>query len=135
MQKIEISSRTIIFTIVVILLLQFIWLVHDVIFSLFIAFIIMSAFKPYVSFLTEKKIPRFLAVTLIYIIFLLVFFSAFVLMLPALITESTLLIRVLPSIIERVAPNLASTFDLKNVFQYLPNIANQFFDVVKSVFS
>lgn len=135
MQKIEISSRTIIFAIAVVLLLQFIWLIHDIIFSLFIAFIIMSAFKPYVAFLAGKKIPRFLAAVMIYIIFILLVFGAFVLMLPPLITETTLLIRTLPSVIQRVAPNLATTLDLNNVFQYLPNIANQFFDVVKGIFS
>ncbi|OGK25436.1 hypothetical protein A3C28_06565 [Candidatus Roizmanbacteria bacterium RIFCSPHIGHO2_02_FULL_39_9] len=135
MQKIEISSRTIIFTIVFILLLQFIWLVKDIIFSLFIAFIIMSAFKPYVNFLTARKVPRFLAAAFIYIIFVLLVFGAFFLMLPPLITETTLLIRILPTVIERVAPNLATTLDLNQIFQYLPNIANQFFDVVSSIFS
>lgn len=133
--KIEISSRTIVFAVFFVLLLNFLWLIRDVIFSLFIAFIIMSALKPYVSFLEKTKIPRFLAAFLVYLIFLTFFFSILFLVLPPLVTESTLLFRALPSILERFAPNATSLLNLDSVFQYLPNIANQFFDIVRSIFS
>ncbi|OGK24080.1 hypothetical protein A3C25_05205 [Candidatus Roizmanbacteria bacterium RIFCSPHIGHO2_02_FULL_38_11] len=133
--KIEISSRTIVFAVFFVLLLNFLWLIRDVIFSLFIAFIIMSALKPYVSFLEKNKIPRFLAAFLVYLVFLTFFFSILFLVLPPLVTESTLLFRALPSILERFAPNATSLLNLDSVFQYLPNIANQFFDIVRSIFS
>lgn len=133
--KIEISSRTIIFAVFFILLLKFLWLIHDVISSLFIAFIIMSALKPYVSFLEKNKIPRFLAAFLVYMIFLTLFFLMLSLILPPLVTESTLLFRTLPSIVQRFAPNVMSLLNLDSIFQYLPNIANQFFDIVRGIFS
>jgi len=53
-QKIEISSKTIIFTIGFILLLGIIWLIKDLIFSLFIAFIIAGALRQPVGFLEKK---------------------------------------------------------------------------------
>ena len=56
MQKIEISSKTIIFTIGLILLLGVVWLIKDLIFSLFIAFIIAGALRQPVDFL-EKNSP------------------------------------------------------------------------------
>ncbi|OGK34069.1 hypothetical protein A3F57_01565 [Candidatus Roizmanbacteria bacterium RIFCSPHIGHO2_12_FULL_36_11] len=132
---IEISSRTIVFTVFFLLLLKFLWLVQDIIFSFFIAFIIMSALKPYVSFLERYRIPRFLAAFLVYLIFLTFFFSIIFLIVPPLLTESTLLFRVLPSILERFAPNAMSLLNLDSVFQYLPDIASQFFDIVKGIFS
>src|SRR3990167_8460672 len=100
--KIEISSRTIVFTVLFLLLLKFLWIIQDVIFSLFIAFIIMSALKPYVSFLEKNKIPRFIAAFFVYAIFLTFFFSILFLVLPPLIIESTLLFRTLPSILDRL---------------------------------
>ena len=133
--KIEISSRTIVFAVFFVLFLKLLWLVHDVIFSLFIAFIIMSALKPYVSFLEKNKIPRFLAAFLVYLVFLTFFFSTLFLIFPPLVNESTLLISALPSIVERFAPSAMSLLNLDSVFQYLPDIANQFFDIVKGIFS
>ena len=133
--KIEISSRTIVFTVLFLLLLKFLWIIQDVIFSLFIAFIIMSALKPYVSFLEKNKIPRFIAAFFVYAIFLTFFFSILFLALPPLIIESTLLFRTLPSILERLAPNTMALLNLDSVFQYLPNVANQFFSIVTGIFS
>src|SRR3990170_1522359 len=57
-QKIEISSKTIIFTVGFILMLGIVWLIKDLIFSLFIAFIIAGALRQPVDFLEKKKIPR-----------------------------------------------------------------------------
>lgn len=135
MQRIEISSRTIIFTVFFILFLYFLWMIHEVIFSLFIAFIIMSALKPYVIFLKNNKIPRFLAAFLVYIVFLAVFFATLFIILPPVITESTLLFKSLPSIMQRVAPNVMRLVDLSSLFQFIPNVANQFFNVIKTIFS
>ena len=133
--KIEISSRTIVFTVLFLLLLKFLWMIQDVIFSLFIAFIIMSALKPYVTFLEKNKIPRFIAAFFVYAVFLTFFFSILFLVLPPLIIESTLLFRTLPSILERFAPNTMALLNLDSVFQYLPNIADQFFNIVTGIFS
>ena len=36
---------------------------------------------------------------------------------------------------QRIAPNAMTLLNLDSVFQYLPNIANQFFDIVGGIFS
>jgi len=133
--KIEISSRTIIFTVFFLLLLKFLWMIQDVLFSIFIAFIIMSALKPYVSFLEKSKLPRFLSALIVYLLFLTFFFSVLFIALPPLVIESTLLFKALPSVMQRIAPNAMTLLNLDSVFQYLPNIANQFFDIVGGIFS
>src|SRR3990172_12852024 len=133
--KIEISSRTIIFTVFFLLLLKFLWMIQDVLFSIFIAFIIMSALKPYVSFLEKSKLPRFLSALIVYLLFLTFFFSVLFIALPPLVIESTLLFKALPSVMQRIATNAMTLLNLDSVFQYLPNIANQFFDIVGGIFS
>ena len=55
-QKIEISAKTIVFTILFILSLGLLWQIRELIFSLFIAFIIAGALKPVVGFL-ERRVP------------------------------------------------------------------------------
>ncbi|OGK40698.1 hypothetical protein A2954_05560 [Candidatus Roizmanbacteria bacterium RIFCSPLOWO2_01_FULL_37_12] len=133
--KIEISSRTIIFTVFFLLFLRFLWMIQDVLFSIFIAFIIMSALKPYVSFLEKGKIPRFLSALFVYLIFLTFFFAVLFIAFPPLVIESTQLFKALPSILERIAPEAMALLNLDSVFQYLPDIANQFFGIVSGIFS
>src|SRR3990172_12443738 len=110
--KIEISSRTIVFTVFFLLLLKFLWMIQDVLFSVFIAFIIMSALKPYVSFLEKSKLPRFLAAAIVYLIFLTLFFTVLFIALPPLVVESTQLFRALPTILQSIAPETISLFNL-----------------------
>src|SRR3989338_9255867 len=102
--KIEISARTIIFIVFFLLFLKFLWMIQDVLFSIFIAFIIMSALKPYVSFLEKSKSPRFLSALFVYLIFLTFFFAVLFIAFPPLVIESTQLFKALPSILERIAP-------------------------------
>ncbi len=135
MQKVEISWKTIVFAVFFILLIIFIWNIKDIVFSLFIAFIIMSALKPYVVFFEKRKVPRILATLLVYLFFVVGLFYLLFLILPPLIGESTLLFRSLPSIIQKAVPNPIDYFNFQSLFQYIPNIANQFFTVLGGVLS
>ena len=58
MHKIEISAKTIVFTVVFLVLIQAVWVVRELLFSFIIAFIIMSAFNPVVSWFEKLRIPR-----------------------------------------------------------------------------
>lgn len=135
MQKVEITHKTIIFTALFLLFLKFLWIVKDLMFSLFIAFILMSALKPLVDFLARRKIPRGLAAFGIYILFVGFFVEVITFALPPLIIESAHLLRSLPQMAKAVSPTLVTFFDLESLSSYLPNIANQFFGVIKSIFS
>lgn len=133
--KIEVSARTIVFTVFFLILLNFLWIMRDLIISLFIAFIIMSALRPPVSFLEKYKIPRFIAAIFVYFLFLASFFYVFFLILPSLISESILLLRAFPDVIQRLAPQINTYVNFESLFQFAPNIANQLFDIVKGIFS
>lgn len=66
--KIEISHKTIIFTTFFLILLWFVLQIQEIIFLVYVAFILMSAFKHWVEFLEKYHIPRVFSVLLIYIL-------------------------------------------------------------------
>lgn len=133
--KIEISHRTIIFTVVFFILLNFLWMIRDLLFSLLIAFIVMSALKPAVAFLTKKNVPRSLASALVYLLFIGIFIYSLTFVIPPLIKESVQLLLTVPTIVESLWPNLTSTLNLSSMTSYLPDITSQVFNFAKNFFS
>ena len=133
--KIEISHRTIIFTIFFLILLQVVWIVRDVVFSLFIAFIIMSALKPAVIYLNKKKIGKSLSAFAIFILFIAIIILLLTQIFPPLISESLSLFKNLPDIVKRLNPALGSYIKLDFLSQYLPNLATNLFTLIGSIFS
>ena len=134
-QKIEISSKTIIFTVGFILMLGVIWLIKDLIFSLFIAFIIAGALRQPVDFLEKKKIPRSISSFIIYFIFVFIIFYLFALIIPPLAGEIIVLFKNLPHIIIKVFPTLSSNFNLSFLSNNIPSLANETIHLIKTAFS
>ena len=135
MQKIEISSKTIIFTVGFILILGVIWLIKDLIFSLFIAFIIAGALRQPVDFLEKKKIPRSISSFIVYFIFVFTIFYLFALIIPPLAGEIIILFKNLPHIIIKVFPTLSSNFNLSFLSNNIPSLANETINLIKTAFS
>ncbi|MEK7597120.1 MAG: AI-2E family transporter [Patescibacteria group bacterium] len=135
LQKIEISSKTIVFTIGFILFLGVIWLIKDLIFSLFIAFIIAGALRQPVDFLETKKIHRSISSFIVYSIFVFVIFYLFALIIPPLAGEIIILFKNLPNIISKVLPTLSSNFNLNFLSNNIPSLANETINLIKSAFS
>jgi predicted PurR-regulated permease PerM len=67
-QKIEVSHRTIIFTVFFLLLLWMLFQIRQIILALFVSLILMSALNPAVDRLERLKIPRALAIIAVYIL-------------------------------------------------------------------
>lgn len=133
--KIEISAKTIVFTILFLVFLNLLWLVRELIFSFFIAFIVMSALNPLVSFFENKKIPRALTTLLSFIIIFGLIGYLLVWLIPPVAKETTLLFKNIPKIIEIYIPN-ASTFLENELFsKSLPNITNNALSFLKNVLS
>jgi predicted PurR-regulated permease PerM len=133
--KIEISSRTIIFTVVFLLSLKFLWIIKDLIFSLFIALIIVSALKPAVAFLEKKRVPRLLSSIVVYFLFLFCVGNAVGLIIPPLVNEITHLVKNLPSIMSSITPYFSPLFNMDVLNQYIPDITNKTFSIIKDIFS
>ena len=97
--KIEISHKTIIF---IFMLLAVIWLVlqiRDILFLLFIAFIVMAALRPPVDWLDNKKVPRIIGAFLMYILVFGVIGLSLAGIIPSLIVQFTKLTNIFPAVL------------------------------------
>lgn len=136
MRKIEISPKTIIFSVFFILGLYFLWEIKDLLFSLLIAFILMSALRPGVRMLERKQIPRKLAVVIVYLAFIFGLIYLMWLVVPPILTEITALLRNLPYIIRDIVPPMVGSFiQIDSIMQYIPNVTSQAFEILGSVLS
>lgn len=134
-QKIEISSKTIVFTVGFLLFLKLLWQIKELILSLLLAFILMSALKPIVRFLEKLKIPRTLATVFVFVFNFFFFYFLGIFIIPPLVKESLLFLKNLPFLISNLLPNTADFFDIKNFSQFLPDLTQNVFKVVTSFFS
>ena len=95
-KKIEISHRTIIFVFVFIFALWFLYFIRDIILQLFVAVFIMTVLNPFVRRLTRFKIPRTLAVFVVYLLIIAVFSLLIAGIIPPLVEQSASFANSLP---------------------------------------
>ncbi len=133
--RVEISAKTIIFTASLILILAVLWAVKNLLLSLFVAFIIMSAVRPLISYFVGKKVPRRLAVVGVFVTFIIFFVFMLVWVIPPFVQETALLIKHLPAMIESLNPLVGGYINIDSLSQYAPNITNQVFNIIRMVFS
>ncbi len=133
--KIEISSKTIFLTFFFFLFLKFIVLIKEILLSLFIAFIISGALKPFVSYLENKKISRSIAAFFVYIVFVFFFVLNVLLIFPPLIREVNLFLKQLPNFIQPLLKNELIFIDIKSLISQIPNLTNDLFSIIKNLFS
>lgn len=131
--KIEISHRTIIFTLILLVAVWIVWQIRDILLFLFIAFIIMSALRPMVDGLEKRKIPRFLAIILLYVMVFGVIGVSIASVIPSLIIQSTRLMQDLPKFIERMLPYW--DLNLNQLSQQLAPLGQNLVKVTINVFS
>lgn len=131
--KIEISHRTIIFTV---LFLAGIWLViqiKDILFLLFISFIVMSALRPLVDRLERFHIPRIIAIVLIYALVFGFLGVSLAGVIPALVVQTARFIQDLPTFISRVSPY--SGIDVSALTAQIAPISENIVKVTVGIFS
>ncbi|MEX1052252.1 MAG: AI-2E family transporter [Patescibacteria group bacterium] len=133
--KIEISAKTIVFTILFLVFLNLVWIVRELIFSFFIAYIVMSALNPWISFLQRKKIPRPLSTLVTFIVIFGLVGYLFFYLIPIVAKETTLLFSNLPKIIESYIPDSKSFLENDFFKTNLPNITNNTLQFLRNVLS
>src|SRR5262245_9971481 len=124
-QKIEIARRTIVFTIFFILGLYLLWMVRELLYSLFIAFIIMSVIKPLVIWLAKYKIPRAFSTLIIFIILFTLIGFGLSAVIPSFLTDMTALFRNFSSLTKNIDPNIKQFINGKTLDSYIPNATAQ----------
>lgn len=90
---IHVSARTIITILSTVLGIYLLYQVKDIIVTLFLSLIIMSALNPGVNALEKKKVPRPLGIAMLYLAVFGVLFLLFSLIVPPLAHEITTMVR------------------------------------------
>jgi predicted PurR-regulated permease PerM len=111
--KIEISHKTITFTVFFLLSLAFLYQIRSILLLLFIAIIFMSALSPVVDRLEKLKLPRSLSILLLYIIIWSVVSFGIASLVPPLVEQSAVFISSLPQDVTQLT---GGKFDL-SIFQ------------------
>lgn len=110
--KIEVSHRTIIFTVLFLLSLWFLYQIKEIIFLVIVAFILMTAFKPWADLLEKIHVPRIFSVLIIYIVLILTITFAASSILPSLVSQTIHLGENFPSYLKSVVPFLKIDYQL-----------------------
>ena len=97
-KKIEISHRTIVFIAVFGVFLWLLFQIRQILLGLFIAVILMSSLNPSIKRLEGRKIPRWLAIALIYLLVFLFLGFAIGGLVPPLLDQTSNLINRIPEL-------------------------------------
>jgi predicted PurR-regulated permease PerM len=108
-RKIEISHKTIIFTVLFLLLLNFLYSIKDILFQVFAALLIMVVLNPLVAKLSRFRIPRAISILVAYIIVLGLVGVVLAGVIPPLAEQTTNFVNGLPLYLENLGvSNVAS---------------------------
>ncbi|MBI2009592.1 MAG: AI-2E family transporter [Candidatus Chisholmbacteria bacterium] len=97
--KIEISHRTVIFTVSLLIGLWLLYQIRGVIILVFISVILMSALNPGVDFFERFKIPRFISILVFYGLVIAIFSSIVAALIPPLVEQTSRLIDSTPRLL------------------------------------
>lgn len=134
-QKIEISQKTIIFSILFLLGVVALWYVRSIVVLLFLCFIFMEAINPTVNRLEKLKIPRPLAIIFLYLILFTTLFFAFSGLIPVLIQQTTDFINEIPYLAKNTTFFGTSALDISSQFKIIETLPNNVAKLVVSIFS
>lgn len=134
-RRVEISSKTIIFTVVFLLSLGLVWRIRQLIYALFIAFIFMSALKPLVNRLERFRFPRPAAAFLVVISALVSVAFILAFMIPPIVSETIDFFTNLPIFLSETFPFFKGTLNPDSALQFLPDITQNAFKVATGLFS
>lgn len=134
-KRIEISHKTIIFTVVFLLSLVVLWQIRSLILLLFISFVFMETLNPAVTRLEKFKIPRPVGILLLYIIILSLISFAVAGIVPIFVEQSAALIKSLPETLQNVKIFGNDAIDLSSQFKILENIPSSIAKTAVSIFS
>ena len=107
-QTISISTETIIRTILIFLVLGFLFLIKNVLALFFVAIIMSAAFDPFIDYLQKKKFPRALSIIGVYIIFLSLIGGSFYLLAGPIVDQIRDMSRDFPQYYQNINQGLDS---------------------------
>lgn len=134
-QKVEISYKTIIFTVLFLLSLALLWQLRGLILTVYLCYIFMEGLNPAVNWLQKFKIPRVAAILIVYIVIAAAITFSVAGLIPALVEQSTNLIRALPDTLKSINLWGFNPIDLSSQLKILENLPGNIASTAISVFS
>lgn len=138
----DISSKTIVKIVLVLLALGFLYLVRDIIAILFATFVLSAALTPAVDWLHKKRIPRALSVLLIYLVLIGIVTLSVYLLIPPLVAQIKELANQFPTLYDKFVPYLLKIEGLSekepvvsNVQKTLADLGDNIAAATRSIFS
>jgi predicted PurR-regulated permease PerM len=133
-QKVEISHRTIVFTVFFLLLLWILFQIRQIILALFVSLIIMSALSPAVDRLEKLKIPRALAILAVYVIIFGGIAVILTCLIPPLVDQTATLATSLPDYLEKVGLPAVDERIISSQISHLGSIPANLFRLTIAIF-
>ncbi len=134
-QKVEITYRTIVFTVLFLISLLVLWQLRPLILTVFLCFLFMEGLHPAVNWLEKAKLPRVLAILIVYLFIIAALTFSVIGIIPDLIEQSTILIRNLPNAIKNIDILGLNFVDFSSQFKILENLPSNITSLVVSIFS
>ena len=131
--KVEISHKTIVFTLILLASIWFILQIGDLLLLLFLSFILMSGLRPIVDWLEKRRVPRIIAIFLMYIVVFGFVGVAIAGLIPALGTQSTNFVKELPLFISRTFP--AFSIDFQSIVGQVAPVGENLLKFTVNIFS
>jgi predicted PurR-regulated permease PerM len=131
--KIEFSVKTLLLFFVLVIGGWALYQIRDILYLLFIAFLLMTALHPLVAGLERIKIPRFFSILIIYLACMAIFGFSVITSIPSLITQTTRFAQELPGVVAKVLPYWNA--DLSVIGQQLAPIGENILKVTIGIFS
>jgi len=130
--KIEISHRTVIFTVFFLLFLWLLYQIRHILVILFVGVILMSALNPLIERLEKLKIPRVLGVILVYLLIFGIFTLILAGIIPPLITQTSNLASRIPSYYKSLSLwGMSNDLFNSQIEYFLSRLSSISFDLVK----
>jgi predicted PurR-regulated permease PerM len=131
--KVEISHKTVIFTVAFLIGLWFLLQIREIIILIFLSVILLSALLRPVEWLNARRLPRVLSVLLVYIVVVTIISFAIGIIVPPLVSQTTDFVAKLPQIVGTINDFLVfNKIPVENVSQV---IAAQIQSITSNVIS
>jgi predicted PurR-regulated permease PerM len=130
--KVEITPKTIIFTVFFLLGLAFLYQVRNIILFLFIAVILMTALNPLIDWLEQYKVSRGISTIIVYVLLWLLISVSVASLVPALAEETGKFVDNLPGYLNRL---LGGRFNLAFFEPQLQSLPQNAFRLIIGAFN
>lgn len=131
--KIEITHKTIFFTMGILALAWFLLQITEIILLLFVAFILMAALAPAIGKMEKLKIPRPVSILIIYLLFIFFIGLTGGAIIPQLISQTIRFWEELPVLFKKILPFLPLNFEFLS--QQISPVGGNLLRVTFGIFS